>query len=258
MLSGKPFYNQTIRKCVAVFGTLFNNMYTVKPGRVKERVPISYGPAQKFITRLNDAGSDTDRISLKVPRLSFEISSIDQDSARSLNKMNRIQYPKDSVASPSARNTIFQGVPYNIGMTLTIISKDQDSALQILEQIIPTFRPDYTVAIKDMMRPGASMDVPVILNSVSVDDTYEGDYETARVLTYTLEFVMKTNFYGSVVKSPIIKTAEVFFHNSPEGSGVGTDLTPNLGGLKVSSSSPNSSPSSFIATTTFGFTDKVI
>lgn len=253
MLSGKHFYNQTVRKAVSVFGTLFNNIYVQKPSKQKERVPISYGPAQKFITRLNDAGSDTDRIALKVPRMSFEITSIEFDSERSLNKMNKLM----TYDSPTGRDTLFQGVPYNIGMQLTVISKDQDSALQIVEQILPTFRPDYTIAIKDMEKPGTSMDVPVILTGVSVGDDYEGDYETARVLTYTLDFEMKIKFYGHVVKSAIIRTAEVYFHESPKGSAVSTNLSP-MSGVKVHLDSPTDSPSSFTAVTTFGFTDKVI
>ena len=77
MLSGTPFYNQTVRKSIAVFGTIFNNIYTTKPNKAKERVPIAYGPAQKFISKINDAGADTDRLSIKLPRMSFEISSID-------------------------------------------------------------------------------------------------------------------------------------------------------------------------------------
>ena len=252
MLSGTPFYNQTVRKSIAVFGTLFNNLYYSKPSKGQARVPISYGPAQKFIAKLNDAGADTDRIAIKLPRMSFEISSIDYDTSRTLNKMNKLVYPV-SPNSPAKRNTIFQGVPYNLGITLTVIAKDQDSALQIVEQILPTFKPEYTVAIKDFHRPGSTMDVPVILNSVTLNDDYEGDYESARVLTYTLEFTMKINFYGQVVKSAIIKAAEVYFHNSPEGAAVATNLSP-FDGVKVATNSPNSSPNKFIATTTFGFT----
>tara|TARA_A100001015_G_scaffold288358_1_gene359117 strand:+ start:472 stop:1239 length:768 start_codon:yes stop_codon:yes gene_type:complete len=255
MLSGIPFYNQTTKKAVAVFGTIFNNIYTTKPNKAKERVPIAYGPAQKFITRLNDAGSDTDRISLKVPRMSFEISSISLDTERSLNKMNKHVYD-------NAGKSVFQGVPYTIGFTLSIISKDQDSALQIVEQILPTFRPEYTLTVYDMERPGMSSDVPVILTSVAPDDTYEGSYEDSRVLTYTLEFEMKIKYYGQVNSNVgIIRTVETYFHESPEGRAVATDLSP-LSGVKVEINSPASSvpdsPLSFTASTTFGFTNKII
>ena len=250
MLSGRPYYNQTIRKCVAVFGTIFNNIYYTKPSKAKERVPIAYGPSQKFISKLTDAGAGTNRLSLKLPRMSFQITSIDFDSTRQLNKMNRLRYSD----SPAGRNTLFQGVAYNVGMDLVIIGKDQDTALQVLEQIVPTFKPDYTVAIKDMHRPGSSMDVPIILQSVSVDDDYEGSYEDTRVLTYTLSFVMKVNFYGEVIKSPIIKTAETYFHTSPTPPAPAimiTDATPDAG-IKITTGATDTE-SSFTATTTFGF-----
>lgn len=250
MLSGIPFYNQTVRKSVAVFGTLFNNIYYTKPNKAKIRVPIAYGPAQKFITKINDQGADTDRISIKLPRMSFEITSIEYDSTRTLNKMNKLRW---SGETPDDRYTTFQGVPYNIGMQLTIIAKDQDSALQIVEQILPTFRPDYTVAIKDFHRPGLSMDVPIVLQTVSLSDEYEGSFEDSRVLTYTLDFTMKVNFYGSVVKSAIIKTVETYFHTSPEGSAVALSASP-LDGVKVEVGE-NDSPNNFTATTTFGFTN---
>jgi|TARA_A100001015_G_scaffold150717_1_gene167121 hypothetical protein len=249
MLSGIPFYNQTTKKAVAVFGTIFNNIYTTKPGKAKERVPIAYGPAQKFITRLNDAGSDTDRISLKVPRMSFEITSISLDAERSLNKMNKHVYSEGG-------KSVFQGVPYTIGFTLTIIGKDQDSCLQIVEQILPTFRPDYTLTIKDMERPGMSADVPVILTSVAPDDSYEGDYTTSRVLTYTLEFEMKIKYFGQVSTSTIIRTVETYMHTSPNNSSVATNYSP-LDGVRITTGASDS-PASFTATTTFGFTDKPI
>lgn len=249
MLSGTPFYNQTVRKAVAVFGTIFNNIYIQKPNKAKERVPISYGPAQKFISRLNDGGGDTDRIAIKVPRMSFQITSIEYDSERALNKMQKHKYG-DIANNP---HTVFQGVPYNIAMDLTVISKDQDAALQIVEQILPTFRPEYTIAIKDMERPGKSMDVPIILTNIGLEDDYEGDYETRRALTYTLSFTMKVKFYGEVVKSPIVRTAEVYFHNSPAlATGLSAD-TPSLGGVKSFIDSPTDSPNSFTAKTLFGF-----
>lgn len=250
MFSSTPFYNQTTKKAVAVFGTVFNNISITKPNRGQEKVPIAYGPAQKFITRLNDAGSDTDRIQLKVPRMAFEISSFELDSERQLNKMNKHVYSSGS-------RTVFQGVPYNIGFTLTIIAKDQDSALQIVEQILPTFRPEYTVAIKDMERPGLASDVPIVLNSVSQEDSYEGTYEDSRILTYTLEFNMKIRYFASeTTPSGLIRQIDAKFYS---------DMSPrttlqleNPGGeenVRVTVNSPDLPPldSSDTITTTFGF-----
>ena len=228
MLTGIHFYNQTVKKAVSVFGTLFNNIKIVKPGKAEIRVPIAYGPAQKFLTRLQDAGADTDRIALKLPRMSFEINSMEYDAERALNKMNKVT----SSRGETSNKTVFQGAPYNIGFTLTLIGKDQDSVLQILEQILPTFRPEYTISIKDMITTGKSMDVPVILNSVTLEDDYEGDYTSRRVITYALDFTMKVNFVGSVVNSVIIKTAEAYLHNSPATVDIVNSNSP-LSGIKV-------------------------
>ena len=247
MFSNTPFYNQTTKKAVAVFGTLFNDIKITKPNRGTERVPIAYGPAQKFIARLTDGGGDTDRIALKVPRLSFEITSFSLDTTRQLNKNNKLMYS-------AGGNSIFQGMPYDIGFSLSILSKDQDSALQILEQILPTFRPEYTIAIKDMERPGMSSDVPLILNSVAPEDTYEGQFEDRRIITYTLEFTMKIKYFGEVSSTTgIIKTVETFFHTSPAGKAVATNDSP-LSGFRISSA-VGDSPDDFSPTTTFGFTD---
>ena len=228
MLTGIHFYNQTVKKAVSVFGTLFNNIKIVKPGKAEIRVPIAYGPAQKFLTRLQDAGADTDRIALKLPRMSFEINSMEYDAERALNKMNKVT----SSRGETSNKTVFQGAPYNIGFTLTLIGKDQDSVLQILEQILPTFRPEYTISIKDMITTGKSMDVPVILNSVTLEDDYEGDYTSRRVITYALDFTMKVNFVGSVVDSVIIKTAETYLHNSPATIDIANSNSP-ISGIKV-------------------------
>jgi hypothetical protein len=159
-----------------------------------------------------------------------------------------------SSTGATANKTVFQGAPYNIGFTLTIIGKDQDSVLQILEQILPTFRPEYTISIKDMITTGKSMDVPVILNSVTLEDDYEGDYTSRRVITYALDFTMKVNFVGKVVDSAIIKTAQAFIHNSPSTVDIVKSNSP-LSGVQSLLDSPTDSPNLFTAVTTFGFSN---
>tara|TARA_E500000318_G_C3545240_1_gene206368 strand:+ start:752 stop:1522 length:771 start_codon:yes stop_codon:yes gene_type:complete len=251
MLSGVHFYNQTLKKAVSVFGTLFNNIKVTKPGKAEIRVPISYGPMQKFLARIEDAGSDTDRIAIKLPRISFEITSIDYDAERALGKLNKV-VTEIPTQTGGKNKTMFTGVPYQIGFQLNIIGKDQDSCLQILEQILPTFKPEYTISIRDMEAPGKSMDVPVVLNSVSFSDDYEADFTTRRTLVYTLEFTMKVKFYGTVVQSPIIKTVQAFLHDSPNSDAI-VQETSSLSGIESTLDSPTDSPNSFTAPTTFGF-----
>jgi hypothetical protein len=256
MFSSTPFYNQTTKKAVAVFGTVFNGISITKPNKGPERVPIAYGPAQKFITRLNDAGSDTDRIQLKVPRMAFEISSFELDSERQLNKMNKHVY-QTGEGSLNHSKAVFQGVPYNIGFTLSVIAKDQDSALQIVEQILPTFRPEYTVTIKDMERPGLASDVPIILNSVTQEDSYEGTYEDSRILTYTLEFNMKIRYYaGQNDASGIIRTIDTnFYSDTSPRTELKTELPGGEENIRITVATGDVPPldSTDTITTTFGF-----
>ena len=249
MLTGTHFYNQTLKKSVSVFGTIFNNIRVVKHGGVEERVPIAYGPRQKFLARLEQSSSRDEHIAIKVPRMSFEITDLSYDSAISLNKMNKLSYP--SSGSSLSRDTLNQSVPYTLTMELNIISKTQDEALQIVEQILPTFTPEYTVAINGMNGPNTSVDVPIILNSVSIPNEYEGDFETRDTIIYTLSFSMKVRFTGAVVPKAVIRDVTVDMYND-------TDLTSApeaLDRVNVKLASDNDTPENFTLITTFGFDD---
>ncbi len=218
MLNGKHFYNQTLKKAVAVFGTVFNNIKIVQQGVGEVRVPISYGPRKKFLARISadNSGATSKSIALKLPRMSFEITSIAYDSANGLNKFNKRVVSASASSATTSIDTINQGVPYDIGMQLNIMAKNQDDALQIFEQILPTFTPEYTIAIKDMEGAGTVTDVPIILNSVSIQDDYEGDFQTRRTLIYSLEFNMKVKFVGGVSEGKIIRTVDTFFYSDIE------------------------------------------
>ena len=237
---GKYFYNQTLKKTVAVFGTIFNNIKVVRQGTAETRVPIAYGPRQKFLARIqSDTAAASDKtIAIKLPRMSFEITSIDFDSTTKLNKFNKRVLPIDGQTAKS--NIVYQSVPYTVGMQLNIYAKNQDDALQIFEQILPTFTPEYTVAIKDLEGPGTVTDVPIVLNSTSFSDDYEGDFETRRTLVYTLDFTMKVRFAGGVSEGKLIRIVDTFFYTDTEtptakingaGSSSFTFNIDNLNGL---------------------------
>ena len=216
MFNGKHFYNQTLKKTVAVFGTLFNNIKIVRQGTGETRVPIAYGPRKKFLARIESdtAGATNKSVAIKLPRMSFEISDISFDTESKLNKFNKRVLPISGDDTKS--NVVNQSVPYNVGMQLNIYAKNQDDALQIFEQILPTFAPEYTVAIKDMEGPGTVTDVPVVLSGTSIQDDYEGDFQTRRTIVYTLDFNMKVRFAGGVSKGKIIRTIDTFFYSDIE------------------------------------------
>lgn len=246
MLTGTHFYNHTLKKCVSVFGTVFNNLRVVKHGGVEERVPISYGPRDKFLARLAQTSRQDSHVAIKVPRMAFEITDLSYDTTTSLNKMNVISF---SGSATSDRDILKQSVPYTLGMELNIISKTQDEALQIIEQILPTFTPEYTVAIKDMYAPDNSYDVPIVLNSVNVQHDYEGDFETRQNIVYTLSFTMKIRFYGMVNPRPIIRsvTADLYNGTTPEEAIDPIDRVDTVTG------SENDTLEDHTANTTFGF-----
>ena len=248
MLDGVHFYNQTLKKSVAVFGTLFNNLKVRKTGQGEVRVPLAYGPRSKFLARIKqDSDLEDQKLAIKLPRMSFEITSIDRDSSVALNKANKKML--DIAGTELNKNILRQSVPYNLGMQLNILSKTQDDALQIFEQILPTFVPDYTVAIKDMDGVGNSVDVPIILTGTSFTDEYEGDFETRRTIVYILDFEMKVRFTGRVVSKPTIRavTADLFNNSTPESAQDAIDrVQTDLGSV-------NDTRDNFTTNTTFGF-----
>ena len=205
---GSHFYHATMRKSVAIFGTLFNNISVIRKssdgGILNQiKVPLAYGPKQKYLSRIEtEQGSDT-QMAIKLPRMSFEITSIDQDLNQKLNKSNKIV--ENHASDVGKKKTIKQVVSYNISMSLNIMAKNQDDGLQIVEQILPYFQPDYTVTIKPIDSFDYKQDVPIVLSNVTISDDYEGDFLTRRVLVYTLGFTMKMKFFGPAGDQAVIR-----------------------------------------------------
>ena len=214
---GSHFYHATMRKSVAVFGTLFNNISVVRKdgsgGILNQiKVPLAYGPKEKFLSRIDQDTMSDASMALKLPRMSLEITSLSVDTNKKENKKNKIHYQHST--DNSKRQVIQAQVPYNIGMSLSIMAKNQDDGLQILEQIVPYFQPDYTVTIKPIDGwTNFKQDVPVILNDVSIEDSYDGDYVTRRVLTYNLNFTMKMTFYSGTSDVGVIKNIDIDWLN---------------------------------------------
>lgn len=236
MLSGTFFYNATIKRIVSVFGTLFNNIKIARhdSGDTTNtlHIPISYGPKQKFLTRINEDLTEAG-IAIKLPRMSFEMTDISYDTSSKLNKLNKLT----SGTSAKTKTTIHQSVPYTIGMQLNIFAKNQDDALQIVEQILPTFSPEYTVTIKGIDGPDSKTDVPFILTGVTFQDDYEGDYQTRRVITYTLNFSIRIKF------APGTGTSSIINRVAAQIADMDVVKTVNIVNQSPSSQSPSNSPS---------------
>ena len=211
---GNYFYNETVRKTVVAFGTLFNNIKVKKfasDGKSisQIKVPIAYGPIQRFIARVEQQSNFDDNVAITLPRLSFELTSYTYDATR---KASPIQ--KFTMKSPNAKTKIkkmFLPVPYDIGFRLSFATKQQDDALQIIEQILPFFQPSYSVTINMLQGVEEKRDIPFTLMSTSFTDEYEGDFSTRRFIQYDMDFVAKTYFYQEVPtdENGIIKKVQI-------------------------------------------------
>jgi len=211
---GQQFYHETIRNVIVAFGTMFNSVQIVRKNNSGEviqamKVPLAYGPQQKYLTRLNADPSVSAATSITLPRLGFEIGALTYDAGRKLNRVQKFKKVKSASADANKLDSQFMPVPYNLEITLYAMAKNSDDALQIVEQILPYFQPDYTLTINDMADMGIKRDVPIILNSVSYEDNYQGDFTERRAIIYTMTFTAKFYLYGPVTSSSVIKTVQV-------------------------------------------------
>ena len=209
---GQQFYHETVRKVVVAFGTMFNDIHLVRKdndGNITQtmKVPLAYGPRQKFLVRLREDADLTKQVAVTLPRLGFEITGLSYDPGRKLNRVQ--QFRKVKGTTTKQLDVQYMPVPYNVDFELYILSKQSDDALQIVEQILPYFQPDYTVTINDNTDMGIKRDVPVILNTVGYEDDYEGEFTARRSIIYTLAFTAKFYLYGPVTSSKVIKTVQV-------------------------------------------------
>ena len=209
---GQQFYHETIRKVIVSFGTMFNNINLVRKdssGNISQsmKVPLAYGPREKFLVRLREDADLSKTVAITLPRIGFEITNLAYDPTRKLNRVQKFKKVKG--AKSSQLDTQFMPVPYNIDIELFVMAKQSDDALQIVEQILPYFQPDYTFTINDQPDMGIKRDVPIILNSIAYEDNYQGDFTTRRALIYTLSFTAKFYLYGPVSSSKVIKTVQI-------------------------------------------------
>ena len=206
---GQQFYHETIRKVVVSFGTIFNDIHLVRKdndGNVTQsmKVPLAYGPRQKFLVRLGDDPDLGKKVAVTLPRIGFEITGLSYDPSRKLSRVQ--QFKKVKGTTNKSLDTQYMPVPYNIDFGLYILSKQSDDALQIVEQILPYFQPDYTITMNDMPDMGIKRDVPVVLTNVGYEDDYQGDFTSRRSIIYSLDFTAKFYLYGPVTSSKVIKT----------------------------------------------------
>lgn len=221
---GNYYYHQRIRKSVSAFGAMFNNIYVIRKNSGGDvistiKVPLSYGPRSKFLDRIREMPdlNENTKVAIKLPRMSFEITNISYAPERQLPKLGNQAIT--SAIDPTKKTRLYQGVPYVLSFQLSVYAKNQDDALQVVEQIIPYFPPQYNLAIKPFDDyPQIKHDVPIILTGVVLNDEYEGAMESRRTIIYTLDFDMHIQFNGPLNDGgAIIRTV-----NATAGTFVGT------------------------------------
>ena len=198
---GTYFYHEIMRKTVIAFGTVFNDInvrHQDKTGKdiSTVRVPIAYGPRQKFLARLQQQPDLNKAVQITLPRMSFEMTSIDYDPSRKSGVTQTFKAQDNKKFKK-----VFMPVPYNLGFELNVLTKTQDDSLQIVEQILPFFQPGFTLTIDLVKSIGEKRDIPLVLENISFTDDYEGNYETRRALIYTFTFTAKTYMFGPIADS---------------------------------------------------------
>lgn len=224
MLNNTIFYWKCVKNVITQFGDIFKNIRIIRPnedGSANQtiKVPLSYGPREKWLSRITEEPKldDAEKVLVTLPRLSFEITGFEYDAARKLPRMNQfrsVDQNDDGIRSQ------FTPVPYNLNITLWSLTKTQEDGLQIIEQIIPWFGPDYTVSINQIPPMGIVQDVPFILKSVVSEDDYEGDYKKRRSVIYTLNFTAKMQFFGPVTNPAVIKHIIANIEAQPDFTGL--------------------------------------
>lgn len=215
---GVYYYHEIIRKTIIGFGTLFNQIYIRHKDRNDEiidetKVPLSYGPIQKFVAKIQQQEQLTKPIAITLPRMSFEMVSIAYDSTR---KSGITQTFKAHDGTNLKK--VYMPVPYNIGFQLSLLTKLNDDALQVVEQILPFFQPSFNMTIDLISSIGEKRDIPIVLDSVSFTDDYEGDFTTRRALIYTFNFTAKVYLFGPIAESTdgLIRKVQVDMYSSTD------------------------------------------
>lgn len=254
---GNYFYHEKVRKCVAIFGRMFNDIYIIRKnssgGAISQiKVPLSYAPKRKYLDRIreNESLYDDTKVAIKLPRMSFEITNFAYDTTRQLTKTSTFN---TAGTTASDRKKFFPPVPYTINFQLNVYAKSQDDALQVVEQVMPFFNPQYTLTISPFPDdyPDFKEDIPIIIQGVSFQDDFEGQLDTRRTIVYALDFEMKVSFHGPIATSGIIRQANADLYEINNNY----DSDGYIETIKVT---PDPSSTIGLADSDFGFLTEII
>ena len=226
------FYWGTIRKAIIAFGNMFNSITIErKDGNGNtisvQRVPLSYSPKQKFLARINQQPTiETNQFQVILPRMGFDIQSFQYDVARKVSPIQNNKAIVDGAPVTSVSRS-FVSTPWNMTLSLYVYAKNQEDGLQIIEQILPFFNPDFSITVNELPELGIKRDIKITLDSVNYEDNYEGELAARQSIIWTLDFTMRLNFYGNISNQKIIREAIANAYTSLE-SETGTKVTASI------------------------------
>lgn len=270
---GRTWSHDTLRKYIIVFGTLFNDIYINRNNNAGEviqtlKIPLTYGPKDKVLARLEQNPTLDNQVGIVLPRITFEMTSMEYDPTRKLNTLNKLTKQSSTAGTDDEVKYQYQPVPYDMQFEMNILVKNAEDGTRIIEQIVPYFTPDFTVSVNLVPEVDAARDIPVILNSISHQDTYEGSFEQRRAIIWTLTFTLKGWLYGPTKKSKLIKKAETTFRLPADvatGNTTNTDDTilvtsqPGLtaNGTATSNAAASISYEEIISTDNYGYINTI-
>ena len=214
---GTTYSHGLIRDYIISFGTLFNDIKINRPtsggvGDSSIAVPLIYSPKNKYLVRIEEDLNLDKPIAMSLPGMSFELMSMTYSAERKLNTMQRVF--KANTSSNTSLSYTYSPVPYDFMFQLNVYTKTIEDGTHIIEQILPYFTPEFTISLKGATDLGINVDMPIVLNSVTMEDNYEGSFEERRVIAWTLDFALKGTLFGPIVDGKTINTATINFHGN--------------------------------------------
>ena len=229
---GRTWNHDSLRKYIIVFGTVFNDIYINRLSSTGEvlqtlKVPLTYGPKDKVLSRLEQSPRLDNQVGIILPRISFEMTTMEYDPTRKLNTLNKLTKQSAAAGTDDEVKYQYQPVPYDMQFEMNILVKNAEDGTRRVEQIVPYFTPAFTVSVNVVPEVDGPRDIPIVLNSISSQDQYEGNFEQRRALIWTLNFTLKGWLYGPSKKSKLIKHAETVFRFPEDVATGNTNSTAN-------------------------------
>ena len=248
---GTTYYHQTIRKYVAVFGTLFNDINIQRKNSSGEivdhiKVPIAYEAKDKMLLRVRRGSKADESIGISLPRMGFDLNGIVYDPVRKLNTLG-VTYAANTAAGSGTMLKQYNPVPYNFDFTLSAMVDNSEDGAQIFEQIVPFFTPEFNVSVNLIPSMNIKPDISIALTDVTIEDSYEGELTIRREIIWTLNFMMKGYIYPDIKSGSVTKTVLVHLRTTTAEPAVpefitledSTDFTTNYLLLDADAGSPD-------------------